>query len=114
MAYSAYQAHSDGMWALRALATAAIPLLDRARPALSGDRALRKIAAACEVLLLAALTHRRPPFRVDRVVVGRPDALREVAVVEETIATTPFATLLHFRKDTPDPGPRVLLVAPMS
>ena len=114
MSYSAYQAHSDGMWALRALATAAIPLIDRARPALSGDRALRRIAAACEVLLLAALTHRRPPFRIDRAAVGPPDALHEVAVVEEAVTTTPFATLLHFRKDMPDPGPRVLLVAPMS
>ena len=27
---------------------------------------------------------------------------------------TPFGTLLHFRKDVPDPGPRVLIVAPMS
>ena len=27
---------------------------------------------------------------------------------------TPFATLLHFKKETPQPQPRVLLVAPMS
>ncbi len=110
MIYQTYQAHSDSMWPLRALATAAIPILDRTRPTLSGDRALRKIAAACEVFLLAALTHRRPPFRIDRVVVG--DA--EVAVHEETVTATPFATLLHFRKDVPDPGPRVLIIAPMS
>ncbi|HEY1458521.1 MAG TPA: polyhydroxyalkanoate depolymerase [Casimicrobiaceae bacterium] len=110
MIYQTYQAQSDSMWPLRALATAAIPILDRTRPTLSGDRALRKIAAACEVVLLAALTHRRPPFRIDCVVVG--DA--EVAVHEETVTATPFATLLHFRKDVPDPGPRVLVVAPMS
>jgi len=110
MIYQSYQAHADGMWALRALATAAIPLLDRTRPALSGDRALRKAAAACEVFLLAALTHRRPPFRIDRVRIGES----EVAVHEETVHSTSFATLLRFRKDVSDPGPRVLIVAPMS
>jgi poly(3-hydroxybutyrate) depolymerase len=110
MIYHTYQAHSDGMWLLRALATAAIPVLDRTRPGLSGDRALRKVAAACEVFLLAALTHRRPPFRIDRVTVGETD----IAVHEEVVKATPFATLLRFRKDTPEPGPRVLIVAPMS
>ena len=72
--------------------------------------ALRKLAAACEVFLLAALTHVRPPFRLDTVTVGE----REVVVREEVVASTPFATLLHFRKDMPDPGPPVLIVAPMS
>ncbi len=108
--YQTFQAHSDGMWMLRALATAAIPMLDRTRPGLSGDRVLRKIAAACEVFLLAALTHRRPPFRIQSVKVGELD----VPVHEEVAYSTPFGSLLHFRKDTADPGPRVLLVAPMS
>jgi len=110
MIYQAYQAHSDSMWPLRAMATSAIPVLDRRRSTRSGDRVLSKIAAACEVFLLAALTHRRPPFRIDRVTAGEA----EVAVHEEAVTTTPFATLLHFRKDVPDPGPRVLIVAPMS
>jgi poly(3-hydroxybutyrate) depolymerase len=110
MIYQTYQAHSDAMWLLRALATAAIPVLDRTRPSLSGDRALRKIAAACEVFLLAALTHRRPPFRIDRVRVGETD----IVVSEEVVKATPFATLLRFRKDMLEPGPRVLIVAPMS
>ena len=70
MMYQSFQAHADGMWALRALATAAIPVLDKTRPGLSGDKILRKIAAACEVFLLAALTHRRPPFRIESVKVG--------------------------------------------
>ena len=110
MLYRSFQSHSDGMWALRALATAAIPLLDRTRPGLSGDAMLRKMGAALEVFLLAALTHRRPPFRIDTVKVGEVD----VAVHEEVVHTTPFATLLHFRKDMAQPGPKVLIVAPMS
>jgi poly(3-hydroxybutyrate) depolymerase len=110
MMYRSFQAHADGMWALRALATAAIPVLDKTRPGLSGDKILRKIAAACEVFLLAALTHRRPPFRIEPVKVGE----RYVAVHEEVTHATPFGTLLRFRKDMADPGPRVLIVAPMS
>jgi poly(3-hydroxybutyrate) depolymerase len=110
MLYAGYQAHADGMLLPRALATAAIPLIDRARPALRGSRALRRAAAACEVLLLAALTHRRPPFCIDSV----PTPAGPVAVSEAVAARTPFATLLHFRKAMADPGPRVLLVAPMS
>jgi poly(3-hydroxybutyrate) depolymerase len=110
MMYQSFQAHADGMWVLRALATAAIPVLDKTRPRLSGDKMLRKIAAACEVFLLAALTHRRPPFRIESVKVGDQD----VAVHEEATHSTPFGTLLRFRKDMADPGPRVLIVAPMS
>jgi poly(3-hydroxybutyrate) depolymerase len=37
-----------------------------------------------------------------------------VEVHEEVVASTPFATLLRFRKDTTVEQPRVLLVAPMS
>jgi len=44
MIYQTYQAHADAMWPLRALATAAIPVLERRRTTRSGDRALRKIA----------------------------------------------------------------------
>jgi polyhydroxyalkanoate depolymerase len=35
-------------------------------------------------------------------------------VTEEAATSTPFATLLHFRKEIETPQPRVLLVAPMS
>ena len=35
-------------------------------------------------------------------------------VVEEAVDDTPFAALLRFRVDTPEPRPKVLLVAPMS
>jgi polyhydroxyalkanoate depolymerase len=35
-------------------------------------------------------------------------------VTEEAVYSTPFATLLHFKKATGAAQPRVLLVAPMS
>jgi polyhydroxyalkanoate depolymerase len=60
--------------------------------------------------VLAALTHDRPPFGIDAVTVGG----ETIEVVEESACTTPFATLVHLRKAMADPGPRVLIVAPMS
>ena len=110
LVYQAYQAHADFMWPMRTMAKSALPTLKRARDVPGEDMALRKLAAACEVFVLATLTHARPPFRLESITVGE----RAVDVVEEVAHRTPFGTLLHFRKDTPDPGPRVLIVAPMS
>jgi len=39
---------------------------------------------------------------------------RSVEVREEAVLATPFCTLRRFAKDVADPGPRVLVVAPMS
>lgn len=110
MIYQAYQAHSDVLWPLRTVAKNALPALHRVRDVPGEDMALRKLAAACEVFVLAALTHERPPFCIDAVTVGT----RQIDVHEEVAVATPFGTLVHFRKDMPDPGPRVLIVAPMS
>jgi len=110
MIYQTYQAHSDWMWPLRTAAKHALPALQGARRGPGEELARRKLAASCEVFLLATLTHRRPPFRIDAVNVSA----RAVRVHEEKASVTPFATLVHFRKEMPDPGPRVLIVAPMS
>ncbi len=52
----------------------------------------------------------RPAFGIDSVMVGN----REVAVHERAALTTPFGTLLHFKKDIEAAQPSVLLVAPLS
>src|SRR5215813_9854287 len=107
MLYQAYQAHSDIMVPVRALAGLAM--------ASSGWRpvdhtVLRNLTAAYELIARAGLTHHRPPFGIDHITVGN----REVEVTEEAALTTPFATLLHFKKDLAQAQPRVLLVAPLS
>src|ERR1700722_5898933 len=107
MLYQAYQAHSDLMVPVRALAGMAM--------AASGWRpvdstVLRNLIAAYELIARAGLTHKRPPFGIDSVTVGN----REVEVREEATLVTPFATLLHFKKDIAQTQPRVLLVAPLS
>ena len=71
---------------------------------------LRNLTAAYELIARAGLTHERPPFGIDSVMVGN----REVAVTEEAADVTPFGTLLHFKKDIEQAQPRVLLVAPLS
>ena len=114
MMYQAYQAHADMMWPLQALARTALPMLQDPSFGWSALAGNRKLAAACELMGLAQVTHHRPAFGIESVLVaGEP-----VAVTEEAALVTPFATLLHFRKDRGNPAaasqPRVLIVAPMS
>ncbi len=108
MLYFAYQLQSDIMvpvraWAGMASASGGAPLL-------SDHPAMRNLTAVYELIARAGLTHSRPPFGIDSVTVGN----REVEVCEEAAATTPFGTLLHFKKDIASAQPRVLLVAPLS
>lgn len=110
MMYQAYQAHSDLMWPLRTIARMSVPMLQDPSFGLAGQPALKQAAAACRVLELAEVTHSRPPWRIDHVLVKG----EAVPVVEEIALTTPFATLLRFRKPDAPAQPKVLVVAPMS
>jgi poly(3-hydroxybutyrate) depolymerase len=111
MIYHGYQTHSDLMWPLRALARAAMPMLVDPTLGLGGHLPQRQIAAACEVMRLAEVTHRRPDWGIASVSVdGQP-----VPVVEQVVLHEAFGTLRRFAK--PSLGheqPKVLIVAPMS
>jgi poly(3-hydroxybutyrate) depolymerase len=76
----------------------------------SAQPSSRQIAAACKVLELAEVSHKRPAWRIDSVLVKGVS----IPVTEEVIVSTPFATLLRFRKEGAPPQPKVLVVAPMS
>lgn len=108
--YPAYQAQSDLMWPLRTLAKLSVPMLQDPTFGLAAQPSTRQLAAACRVLELAEVTHKRPPWRIDSVLVEG----EAVPVVEEAALTTPFATLLRFRKPGAPAQPKVLIVAPMS
>ena len=110
MMYQAYQAQSDLMWPLRTLAKLSVPMLQDATFGIAGQPTARQAAAACRVLELAEVTHRRPPWRIDHVMVKG----EQVPVVEEAVWSTPFGTLLRFAKPGVAPQPKVLVVAPMS
>ena len=58
----------------------------------------------------SGLTHHRPAFGIDTVQVeGEP-----VSVREEVVMSTPFASLLHFAKDTEVVQPKILVVAALA
>lgn len=110
MMYQAYQAQDDFVGPFRFAAQTALDTMDWFGFSRLNQPFLRNVTAAFEMLTRAKLSHARPSFDIDTVRVGNAD----VAVTEEAALTTPFGTLLRFRKDTGVVQPRVLLVAPLS
>lgn len=111
MIYEIYQAQSDMLDPLRAAARGTATVLRN--PMLSGLSAFypyRAFTAAFDVFGHTRLTHERPPFDIKSVTVGN----REVPVTEVKEFSTPFGTLLHFKKDVGVAQPPVLVVAPLS
>ena len=108
MLYFAYQMQSDVMVPVRAWAGMAAS--SGGSPLLADHPAMRNLTAAYELIARSGLSHTRPPFGITSITVGN----REVEVREQAAARTPFATLLHFKKDIATAQPRVLLVAPLS
>ena len=109
MLYSAYQWQSDLLEPLRKTADQAHAFLKPMRE-FPGFGGLVYLDAVWEMISRAKLTHHRPPYNIDKVTVGN----REVAVTERAHLSTPFATLLHFKKDVDTAQPKVLVVAPLS
>jgi poly(3-hydroxybutyrate) depolymerase len=110
MLYQAYLAHTDIMVPVRIWAGGALRALGQPLAGIADNAVLRNLTAAYELIARGGLTHARPAFGIDSVTVGN----REVAVHEHAALTTPFGTLLHFKKDIDTAQPRVLLVAPLS
>ena len=68
------------------------------------------VASALDVFAHAAAPRGKPEFGLDATLVdGKP-----VAVSEEIVLRKPFGQLKHFRKAGAEPGPKLLMVAPMS
>jgi len=107
-AYQAYQAFDDLAAPVRAMA--GILARSLAPGAGSANIHLRRLAATYELVARLRLTHERPAYGIDSVMVGQ----QLVEVREECAHSTPFGSLLHFKKDILTHQPRVLLVAPMS
>ena len=111
LAYPAYQAFANFMLPLRHGASLVQGALD-AWPEYAATPSGRTLRASAELLTLAGLTHVRPPFGIDSVEIEG----QTVDVIEEVVQSTPFCSLLHFRKHASfdAPQPRVLVIAPMS
>jgi poly(3-hydroxybutyrate) depolymerase len=108
--YQIYQTYEDSLAPLQSMAASLGDTFGRSWFGFPQTQMQRGFAAACQMFAEGRLQHSRPAFGIDSVTIGNT----AVPVTEEKVRVTPFSTLLHFAKETPQPQPRVLLVAPMS
>jgi poly(3-hydroxybutyrate) depolymerase len=110
MLYLAYEAQRAALLPARLLAGATKAALGTLPEGAAGRRPVKKIAAACELMMRAELTHTRPAYGIKSVQIGGS----EYDVVEEVTHQTPFGALVHFRKIGAPAGPRVVIVAALA
>ena len=108
--YPLYQAQEDLLARLRLFALDAAGRLRASDTGRPEALPLSQAAASLQLWESAGTTHQKPAFGLTHARVG--DKLVEVR--EEALLATPFCTLRRFAKDVADPGPRVLVVAPLS
>ena len=109
MMYQAYQNHMDLTAPWRTGAGAALKYLNLVPQGIS-DRAFGRLASALELISRTSLTYARPAYGIDKVPVGN----QEIDITEEVTFSTPFGSLLRFKKENGPEQPKLLLVAPMS
>ena len=107
--YYAYDWQRAMLEPLRALAGGGFALTEQVVPVLPFP-ALRHFQAACHLLSNTRVSHERPHFGVGSVQVDGHAA----AVSEEIVTSTPFCSLVRFRREGAPPQPRVLVAAPLS
>jgi poly(3-hydroxybutyrate) depolymerase len=110
MIYQMFQAQMDRTACARLVAGRTATWLDRIWSGLPRLDTVQRVAAGCEMFARCATTHTRPAYGIQTSACGN----RTVAVREEAVNVTPFATLLHFAKEGVEGQPRILVVAPMS
>jgi poly(3-hydroxybutyrate) depolymerase len=110
MIYDLYQAQADVLDPLRMMARHGSTLLRTVTPTQPYGLMFRHVTAALDVFGHSGTTHKRPAYAIKDVTIGN----KPVSVTDEIVFATPFASLIHFKKDTDRPQPKVLLVAPMS
>jgi poly(3-hydroxybutyrate) depolymerase len=110
MIYQMYQAQSDVLDPLRLIARTSAAMMRTITPQSPYGISLRHINAALDVFGHSGTTHKRPAYAIPDVMVGN----KLVCVEDTAVFSTPFASLVHFKKDSDRKQPKVLLVAPMS
>jgi poly(3-hydroxybutyrate) depolymerase len=108
--YQIFQPMTDAADLLRVSAGVGASVLERLPPSVSELLPFRSARAMFELAEHTRLTHVRPAFGIDSVVVEG----RDEQVTEEVLDRTPFGTLLHFAKRDSFVQPKVLVVAPLS
>ena len=100
MLYQIYQNYADGLAPLQSMAASFGDMFGRPWFGLPQTQMQRSLMAACQIFAEGRLQHHRPEFGIDSVKIGNGT----VPVTEEKIRVTPFSTLLHFAKETPQPA----------
>lgn len=77
----------------------------------TGNRIFEELWAEYECVAIARVTHDRPEFHIESCV-DHQGKLVPISTTE--VARTPFAKLLRLHRENEQPGPKILLVAPMS
>ena len=110
MLYDAYQAQSDLLAPARVFADFCNGVFGQTNFGPFANSFFKSLAAGAEVFSRGELSHDRPDYRIDTATVEG----RDLPVTQEVALDAPFGSLLHFRKDSNLPQPRVLIVAPMA
>lgn len=110
MLYETYELRRSVHDVARRVRTRQLEVLRRFPAPVTRVPAVRAGLAATKVADALRLTHERPDFGVRTVIAGA-EAAEGVEVREEVVASTPFASLVRFRKVGVEvPGPKVLVV----
>jgi polyhydroxyalkanoate depolymerase len=109
MLYQLYEAQQTALRPWR-LATGLTKMALDAVPRWTDTPVGRYQSAWCEMVMHTQLTHTRPSMGIEAITAGG----RRVPVHEEATLSTPFARLVHFRKELTREEPRVLVVAALS
>ena len=110
MLYQAYQLQDDLLAPWRTLVDTGARAMRGLPDVLLDNPWARGALASAELMPFTGLHHERPAFAIESVTIDGA----AVAVHERTAHRTPFATLLQFAKQTAQPQPKVLIVAPLS
>lgn len=110
MLYHLYQPWEQASAIARGAAGSMAQMLRALPLGLGATLPVRTLTATYDVMSRTGVSHSRPAFGIDEVVVGD----RSIAVQEEVVFSTPFGSLLHFAKRDAPSQPKVLVVAPLS
>jgi poly(3-hydroxybutyrate) depolymerase len=110
MMYQFFQPVTDAADLVRVSASFGRALLEQLPPAVADLLPVRSVRAALQLTEETHLSHHRPAFGIETVMV---DGVEE-KVQESTADHTPFGSLLHFEKRADLVQPKVLVVAPLS
>ena len=109
MLYDLYQRQMDMMLPMRTMVRAMQATMGWPHKA-PASRSLRRVSATLELFDHLTLSHDRPDYNIDHVIVDG----RAIDVTEQPVTATPFGPLLRFHRQDAADLPKVLVVAPLS